>query len=120
MGVLRPHCCGLYGTEEDEAFLIIIGDETTGEAAYVEGDGVYGEKGRFEEMALAGVWWPCRYDAPCGGASEVVRRGGCTAMRLRGDVCGVCSCNRGGAGGGGGGGGRGDRGTVYSCSDAMA
>ena len=37
--VLRPHCCGLYGTEADGAFRIAIGEETMGEAAYVEGDG---------------------------------------------------------------------------------
>ena len=58
-----------------------------GEGAYVAGKWENcGEKGRLKEVALAGVCnEPCRYDV---GARAVVMRGGCTAMRLVGDICG--------------------------------
>jgi len=79
----------LYGAD---VFLIAIGEGggREGEGAYAAGEeGTYGEYGTpiFGGDALAGV---C--NCPCGvwcGARAVLRRGGCTARRLRGDICGA-------------------------------
>jgi len=76
-----------------------MGEDGSAPGAYVAGEaaaaqGEKGEKGRLsDEVAVAGVGsgGPCRYGGavPCGcdssGASAVVRSGGCTARRRRGD-----------------------------------
>lgn len=99
----------------------------SGEGAYADGDeAAKGEYGRFRCEALAGV---CDWCVPCcGGArATVLSRGGCTARRRKGDICGAwtwtwngsektgveMTCGEVDEGGGGGGGAA--RGTKSSC-----